>query len=46
MSKYFREYRTFGRTGLEVSRLGVASGYGITGKAQQKNICKDSKYGR
>ncbi|MFC1564862.1 aldo/keto reductase [candidate division KSB1 bacterium] len=33
MQNNFREYRTLGRTGLKVSRLGIASGYGIHGKA-------------
>ncbi len=36
MSENFREYRTLGRTGLKVSRLGVASGYGISGKSVEK----------
>ncbi|MFC1513736.1 aldo/keto reductase [candidate division KSB1 bacterium] len=36
MLENFREYRTLGRTGLKVSRLGIGTGYGIPGKVIEK----------
>ncbi|MGD2123282.1 MAG: aldo/keto reductase [Gemmatimonadota bacterium] len=32
----FEEYRTLGRTGLEVSRIGISGGYGLSAPAVQK----------
>ncbi|MEW6363080.1 MAG: aldo/keto reductase [Acidobacteriota bacterium] len=36
MSTDFREHRLLGRTGLKVSRLGIASGYGVPAAAVEK----------
>lgn len=36
MSGDFQDYRTLGRTGLRVSRLGLASGYGISSEGVEK----------
>lgn len=36
MTEDFREHRLLGRTGLRVSRLGLASGYGVPAKAVER----------
>lgn len=36
MSENFKEHVILGRTGLKVSQLGIASGYGIYGKSMEK----------
>lgn len=38
MMKNFREYRTLGKTGLEISRLGIASAYGLPTEAIEKGF--------